>query len=71
MIKKIRAYLGGYFWLPCPICGEEFGGFECGEQSYHGRVVCYKIKCNVSAAVREFSEGKQVFVTSIKEPTNA
>lgn len=19
---------GGYFWLPCPICGEHFGGHE-------------------------------------------
>ncbi len=22
------AYLGGYFWLPCPLCGEHFGGHE-------------------------------------------
>jgi len=23
-----RARLGGYFWLPCPLCGERFGGHE-------------------------------------------
>ena len=20
--------MNGYFWLPCPVCGEEFGGHE-------------------------------------------
>ncbi len=35
MIKKINrlwnylyASAHGYFWLPCPICGENFGGHE-------------------------------------------
>ncbi|HEY5989109.1 MAG TPA: hypothetical protein VIV12_22420 [Streptosporangiaceae bacterium] len=22
------AACGGYFWLPCPVCGREFGGHE-------------------------------------------
>jgi hypothetical protein len=22
------ARLRGYFWLPCPLCGQEFGGHE-------------------------------------------
>ena len=26
--EKLRAKLGGYFWLPCPVCGENFGGHE-------------------------------------------
>lgn len=27
---KARAYArhNGYFWLPCPLCGEHFGGHE-------------------------------------------
>ena len=25
---RIYAKLNGYFWLPCPICGEKFGGHE-------------------------------------------
>jgi hypothetical protein len=25
---KFRAMSGGYFWLPCPLCGTEFGGQE-------------------------------------------
>ena len=31
--RRIRAFFG-YFWLPCPICGENFGGFEWGETLY-------------------------------------
>ena len=26
--NKIYAIIFGYFWLPCPICGEYFGGHE-------------------------------------------
>jgi hypothetical protein len=25
---KLYANLMGYFWLPCPVCGEMFGGHE-------------------------------------------
>ena len=40
-----RAALGGYFWLPCPVCGDPFGGHELGggdlllEQG-HSAVTC-------------------------------
>ena len=31
-IERLRAMLfakrHGYFWLPCPLCGEHFGGHE-------------------------------------------
>lgn len=30
---KIRADLGGYFWLPCDTCGQMWGGHE------HGRAI--------------------------------
>ena len=33
MLRKIRAKLFGYFWIHCPICDEEFGGFEIGKGS--------------------------------------
>lgn len=26
--RRLRALLGGYFWLPCPLCGTRFGGHE-------------------------------------------
>lgn len=34
----LRANIGGYFWLPCKICGEYFGGHESykGEGLYKG-----------------------------------
>ncbi len=27
-VQRIIAQAGHYFWLPCPICGEDFGGHE-------------------------------------------
>ena len=29
-IERLRAFFGGYFWLPCPICRRNFGGHEKG-----------------------------------------
>lgn len=26
--RHLRALAGRYFWLPCPLCGEYFGGNE-------------------------------------------
>lgn len=25
---RTYAHVAGYFWLPCPLCGQEFGGHE-------------------------------------------
>ena len=27
-VHRFRAWLGGYFWTPCPRCGRMFGGHE-------------------------------------------
>lgn len=27
-LAQFLAWLGGYFWLPCPVCKENFAGFE-------------------------------------------
>jgi hypothetical protein len=43
-----RAYAGwaGFFWLPCPLCGQPFGGHEAGGiidapgPPGSGRVIC-------------------------------
>lgn len=32
--QRLRAWLGGYFWLPCPLCGRKFGGHEWGDGPY-------------------------------------
>lgn len=28
LLHRVYALLAGYFWLPCPRCGAEFGGHE-------------------------------------------
>ena len=33
LYNQIYAYLFGYFWLPCPRCGQMFGGHECGNDT--------------------------------------
>ena len=32
-LAKLLANVGGYFWMPCPICHEPFAGFEWGQES--------------------------------------
>ena len=50
-IRFLIAKIGGYFWLPCPICGRMFGGFEIAPRGLIdrmeggvtiGRAVCKK-----------------------------
>lgn len=51
----------GFFWLPCPICGEHFGGHEA-QRAYPlmilrtgvgiGQCVCPKLECAVEADKR-------------------
>jgi hypothetical protein len=28
LLHKLYAKALGYFWLPCPVCGKEYGGHE-------------------------------------------
>lgn len=30
LLDRAYAYVNGYFWLPCPLCGRHFGGHEHG-----------------------------------------
>lgn len=45
-LQRIRAWLGAYFWLPCQLCGEYYGGHEWNskdillETPSKGRGVC-------------------------------
>jgi hypothetical protein len=29
-LARALAWIGGWFWLACPRCGEKFAGFEIG-----------------------------------------
>jgi len=48
-LARFLAKAAGYFWLPCPICGEDFAGFECGPGLMRpdgtGQCVCGKPQC--------------------------
>lgn len=62
-LQRLYAWAFGYFWLPCPLCGEPFGGHEWkgpyqsikkpGQGSQWSRVgVCPK--CAGSPETRDF-----------------
>ena len=56
-LNRIYAHINSYFWLPCPICNEKFGGHEWlpGHsilKETEGRVVCYKEECRLEAESR-------------------
>lgn len=42
-LRWLRALLGGYFWLPCSLCGKNFGGGEKGNGHIgfpEGKIIC-------------------------------
>lgn len=50
--NQLYALVWGYFWLPCPLCGEPFGGHEWTKPEQfmwieygRGRGVCPKASC--------------------------
>lgn len=45
--RRVMAKFRGYFWAPCPMCGEMFAGYEAGRHSIPyrdkpgtGRICC-------------------------------
>ena len=44
---QLYAWLGGYFWLPCPRCGRMFGGHEPkgGDKLVDGRLMMACSRC--------------------------
>ena len=63
-LNKLYANVFGYFWLPCPVCGEDFGGHEIANMNTRcvvdkaGRCmsVCTKESCN-EVALRLYTCG--------------
>ena len=63
---RFWAWLNGYFWLPCDVCGESFAGFEhvwgvpamCDDGRTYG--VCPKPSCQkcTQEAWPDFPMGK-------------
>jgi hypothetical protein len=53
-IHKLYAARRGYFWLPCPVCGREFGGHEShGPGLMRADGVGGKVTCGVPECVAE------------------
>ena len=42
--RWLHARIFGYFWMPCPHCGEEFGGHEMSAHPAFGfgKAVCWR-----------------------------
>lgn len=56
-VARLQAYARNCFWLPCPICGEPFGGHEKPSGSLEGplgggRMVCSDPRCILEAFYR-------------------
>lgn len=60
-IARFLSWALGYFWLPCPICGQKFSGFEWAKGNTlmidigNGRGVCPD--CGDVARLRNHSKG--------------
>ncbi|MES2950271.1 MAG: hypothetical protein V4858_17140 [Pseudomonadota bacterium] len=63
LLNRIYAWLFGFFWLPCPVCGREFGGHEAGYgalisvDGQRANIVCDDPECSHDAAVMNMSRG--------------
>ena len=57
LLNKVYARLRGHFWLPCPICGQMFGGHEWGGSlkisTRKGAAVCLDCKEEADRRNRE------------------
>ncbi len=55
-LAQMLAAVGGYYWLPCPICHEPHAGFESNEcwdtNPGGGHMVCNKPECEQEAKRR-------------------
>ncbi len=67
-LHKLRARLTGYFWLPCPVCGEMFGGHQILRHSTGALVgedgqafaVCGNPLCSYEAGARNALAGHPI-----------
>jgi hypothetical protein len=64
-LNRVYASLAGYFWLPCPMCGEMFGGHEAGDanlwddvEGRRGSVGCWRHTVDVYPATPELMEAQ-------------
>ena len=61
---RLWAFLRGYFWIPCPVCGRDFGGHEASGAALWkspgcGRVVCRDQDC-ITVALNSWRAGEGI-----------
>ncbi len=59
-----------YFWSPCPVCGENFAGFEDGAYGLTdswsgGRMVCCKPSCQQTAEAQTKAFYKSGYIQTV------
>jgi hypothetical protein len=80
LYHRIYAWWFGYFWLPCPVCGEYFGGHEWGHDSRgsvsllkaddpaRGKGVCSNSLCISFAQVQNALVESRYVMSYVKGP---
>ena len=71
-LNRIYAWLFGYFWRPCPVCGKYFGGHEIANiftaalmsSDGHAYCVCPDPQCSYEAGVLNAAHGHPQAVRS-------
>jgi hypothetical protein len=58
--NRLKALWGGFFWMPCPICGKNFGGHEWRvtwmQSAFRGVGVCRN--CEGEATARNVANAE-------------
>ena len=70
IVRQIRAFLTGYFWVPCPSCRRWFAGFERGGPGIMTSSSSGLITCSLSDCVRDVVE-KETLRASVVEQLDA
>ena len=52
-LEQVRALVGGFYWLPCSLCGEYFSGRESGKGFIYEGVGAFRSVCPKAACIAE------------------
>ena len=56
-LARFLAFVGGYFWLPCPLCNQMFAGFEVSHLPFLDMAINRKLACeNCTDLVRKHND---------------
>lgn len=74
-VHRLYAHALGYFWQPCPICGNHFGGHEYvsggsviysqGEAWTAAHTICHRPMCHYYAGILNVTNGYRVYVPEL------